>query len=116
MNFTADLELYLMLPLRRCNTASSPLHRHHAAASLHATYHVSVHHYRAACAVPPIGRQTGSDYFTADTSSVFKDSKYFKMEQSDISREIGWLDPSCTHQQEISNRIGRQGCETKHSS
>ncbi|CAL9189194.1 unnamed protein product, partial [Musa hybrid cultivar] len=56
-------------PVRSCstqkqsrrNTASSPLHRHHAAASLHATYHVSVHHYRAACAVPPIGRQTGSD-------------------------------------------------------
>ncbi|CAL9769711.1 unnamed protein product [Musa acuminata subsp. burmannicoides] len=32
--------------------------------------------------------------FTADTSSVFKGSKYFKIEQSDISREIGWLDPS----------------------
>ncbi|THU63089.1 hypothetical protein C4D60_Mb01t12070 [Musa balbisiana] len=57
----------------------------------------------------------GHRIFTADTSSVFKDNKYFKMEQSDISREIGWLDPSSTHQQEISSRIGRQGCETKHS-
>ncbi|CAL9758877.1 unnamed protein product, partial [Musa acuminata subsp. burmannicoides] len=56
----------------------------------------------------------GHRIFTADTSSVFKDSKYFKLEQSDISREIGWLDPSSTHQQEISSRIGGKA-ETKHS-